>query len=128
MTVSFDELRARLERERDRLRHELDQLRGENTNSGEMTGAETSGYGNHMADDATETFELEKNLTLENNFRQHLNEVEHALHKFEEGTYGLCDVCGRPISLERLEALPHANLDIECKSRQESDRNARVHK
>jgi hypothetical protein len=45
-------------------------------------------------------------------------EVEQALHKFEVGTYGLCDICGQPIAPERLEALPWANLCLSCKTHQ----------
>jgi len=50
--------------------------------------------------------------------REHLREVEYALHKFELGTYGLCDVCGQPIEPERLGALPQASLCLSCKTRQ----------
>lgn len=50
--------------------------------------------------------------------REHLMDVEHALRKFEQGTYGLCDRCGQPIEPERLEALPQASLCLSCKTRQ----------
>jgi DnaK suppressor protein len=52
--------------------------------------------------------------------KQQLAEVEHALVKFDEGTYGICDNCGKEIAPERLEALPQAALCIKCKGRQES--------
>jgi len=69
-------------------------------------------------EEATETFELEKRLALEKRLRDQLAEVGHALHKFEEGTYGLCDICGQPIDPARLEALPQANLCLSCKAKQ----------
>ena len=47
--------------------------------------------------------------------------VEHALRKFEEGTYGLCDSCGQPIDPARLEALPQASLCLSCKAKQAKD-------
>ena len=50
--------------------------------------------------------------------REQLADVEHALHKFEEGTYGFCDSCGQPIDPERLEAIPEASLCIKCKAQQ----------
>jgi len=68
-------------------------------------------------EEATESFELEKRLALEKQLKDHLADVEHALHKFEEGTYGLCDSCGEPIAPARLEALPQANLCVECKAK-----------
>jgi len=60
--------------------------------------------------------------------KQHLREVEYALHKFELGTYGLCDVCSQPIKPERLEALPWASLCLSCKARQEKkNTNGKTH-
>ena len=75
-------------------------------------------------EEATETLELEKRLALENRIRQELAGIEHALQKFEEGTYGLCDNCGQPIAPERLEALPQASLCVNCKAQQA--KNAKV--
>ena len=49
---------------------------------------------------------------------QEMAGIEHALKKFEEGTYGLCDSCGQPIAPERLEALPQASLCLNCKAQQ----------
>jgi RNA polymerase-binding transcription factor DksA len=69
-------------------------------------------------EEATETLELEKRLALEKRIREQLVGVEHALHKFEEGTYGLCDSCGQPIDPARLEALPQASLCMNCKAQQ----------
>ncbi|MBA7610741.1 RNA polymerase-binding transcription factor DksA [subsurface metagenome] len=67
-------------------------------------------------EEATESFELEKRLALEKGIKDRLAEVEHALHKFENGTYGLCDACGQPIDPARLEALPQASLCLSCKT------------
>ena len=55
---------------------------------------------------------------MEKNLRGHLDEIEHALQKFQEGTYGLCDICNQPIDPARLEALPQANLCVSCKAGQ----------
>jgi RNA polymerase-binding transcription factor DksA len=52
-------------------------------------------------EEATESFELEKRLTLKKRMRDQLTEIEHALHKFELGTYGLCDICSQPIKPDR---------------------------
>lgn len=66
------------------------------------------GYSTHQADDASEVFEQTKNDALHDQLEWLLAEVEHALTKFEKGTYGVCEVCGKPIGDGRLEALPTA--------------------
>ncbi len=66
---------------------------------------------------ATECSELEKRLALLQRTREQLAEVECALEKLGKGTYGLCDSCGKPIPLARLEAMPQANLCLDCKAR-----------
>jgi len=48
-----------------------------------------------------------------------LKQVESALARFEDGTYGLCRDCGRPVDPARLEALPYAQLCLDCQSKQE---------
>lgn len=80
---------------------------------------EHAGYGDHLADDGTEMFERERALGQQQNFRDHLRQIEHALHKLDAGTYGVCDGCGRPINAERLLAVPEASLCIDCKMRLE---------
>ena len=75
-------------------------------------------------EEATESLELEKRLALEKQIREHLAGVEHALRKFEEGTYGLCDNCGQPIDPARLEALPQASLCMDCKAKNAKGRSS----
>jgi len=70
-------------------------------------------------EEATETLELEKRLALETRLRDLLTEMEHALRKFDSGTYGLCDNCGQQIDPARLEALPEVNLCLSCKAQEE---------
>lgn len=69
---------------------------------------EFSLYDNHPADVGSEMFEREKDLALYSLDRETLREIDQALERMEEGTYGLCTVCGQPIPLERLQALPQA--------------------
>lgn len=78
---------------------------------------ESLGYGNHMADDATEAFDQAAGLALRRNLEQTLRQVEEALDRFEAGTYGICQQCGQPIDLARLEALPYATLCLRCQQR-----------
>ncbi|MCX5999949.1 MAG: TraR/DksA C4-type zinc finger protein [Chloroflexi bacterium] len=115
MPATLDELRKRLNEERERLGKGLEQLRATAPAMGETR--EGSPYGK-KEEGAAETFELEKRLALEKRLTEFLGEVEHALHKMALGTYGLCDVCGQTIGMERLEVLPQANLCLACKTRQ----------
>jgi len=115
MTTNFKILRSRLETERERLIEELKQLKASANTTEERR--EGSPFGKRE-EEATETLELEKRLALEKRIREQLVGVEHALHKFEEGTYGLCDNCGQPIDPARLEALPQASLCMNCKAQQ----------
>lgn len=118
--MDYEPLRQKLDEERQRVERELSDLRS--TESGvraDGAAPESGGVGNHLADEGTQTFDLERSFAMQGNLESLLNEVQHALRKFETGTYGSCDECNRPIAYERLEALPHAALCIECKARQE---------
>lgn len=115
MAVTFDELRQRLKEERDRLIKQQEQNRAAAPVVGEMK--EGSPYGK-KEEGASEAFELEKRLALEKRLMVTLAEVEHALRKFEKGTYGVCDMCGQPVEIARLEVLPQANLCLNCKALQ----------
>jgi len=111
-------LRARLEGERKQLIGEMEQLKSTIRPADERR--EGSPFGKRE-EEATESYELERRLTLEKSIREQLAAVEHALQKFEDGTYGLCDSCGQSIPPERLEALPKATLCLGCKARQAKD-------
>jgi DnaK suppressor protein len=115
MTVGHNLLRSRLESMKKRLSGELEQLKSTVRPADERR--EGSPFGKRE-EEATESFELEKRLSLEKRIREQLAEVEHALQKFKEGTYGLCDNCGQPIDPARLEALPQASLCLNCKTLQ----------
>jgi len=108
-------LRSRLEAERKRLAEELEQLEASASSTNERR--EGSPFGKRE-EEATEALELEKRVVLEKRIKEQTAGVEHALHKFEEGTYGFCDSCGQPIDPERLEAIPAASLCIKCKTQQ----------
>jgi DnaK suppressor protein len=71
------------------------------------------------AEAGTATFEREKHLSIANNVQDLIDKSNKALEKIEEGSYGICESCGRPISIDRLKALPHALMCIECKKAEE---------
>ncbi|MBE3554502.1 MAG: TraR/DksA C4-type zinc finger protein [Thermicanus sp.] len=74
---------------------------------------ELSSLDNHPADTATELFEREKDLALFYQAESYLDEIDLALSRIEQGIYGLCEECGRPISEERLEVIPTARFCLE---------------
>ncbi len=115
MTTNHSILKSRLEAERKRLSEELEQLEASANPTDERR--EGSPFGKRE-EEATEALELEKRLVLERRIKEQIVGVEHALHKFEEGTYGFCDSCGQPIDPARLEAIPEASLCIKCKAQQ----------
>jgi len=115
MSVNLNLLRSRLEDEQKRLSEQSEQFKASTRPIEERR--EGSPFGKRE-EEATESLELEKRLALEKRIREQLAEVEHALSKFEKGTYSLCDSCGQPIEAARLEALPQAALCLKCKARQ----------
>jgi RNA polymerase-binding protein DksA len=115
MTIDFNILRSRLEGEKKRLLAELEQIKASAAPTDERR--EGSPFGKRE-EEATEALELEKRSALEKRINEQLAYIEHALHKFEEGTYGLCDNCGQPIDPARLEALPQASSCMQCKAQQ----------
>ena len=78
--------------------------------------SELSSYDQHQADMGTETFEREKDLSILEQVEAELADVEHALRRLDDGSYGTCEVCGKVIPDERLEAVPAARLCLEHQS------------
>ena len=81
--------------------------------SGEMP------FEEEYAASGTTTFERERDLSLSENVKDILKRVNEALDRIDNGTFGLCEMCGAPIPEERLKALPYANLCITCKQKEE---------
>jgi RNA polymerase-binding transcription factor DksA len=69
--------------------------------------------GQHPGDVATDLFERERDLGQLEQIERELREIDDALRRLDDGTYGVCEVCGRPIPDERLEAVPTARFDTE---------------
>lgn len=114
-----EDLRRFLEAERVRLSEELEAIE-ERLPEVELVGMDASGsYDEDLVDVASDTFEREKGLAIENSVQQLLRQVEEALARVEEGSYGICQMCEQPIHPDRLRALPYARLCIRCKEREE---------
>ena len=113
--VDIAELYERLKKEKAQLSEKLEQL--ENLGQPSAARREGSPFGKRE-EEADEASAFEKRLALEKRLGDSLVEVEHALQKYETGTYGLCDSCEQSIEQARLEALPQASLCLSCKTRQ----------
>jgi len=107
-TIDTAEYRKRLEDERARLTHAVDFLEKENPGSmtDELGELAEGGTDNHLGDTATAMYDRELDEGLED-----------ALKRIEDGTYGTCEVCGKPISAERLAAIPWVRLCIDDQRR-----------
>ena len=68
------------------------------------------GFDEEYADAGTYTFERERDLSLVDNVKDLIEKVQHALTRIDDGSYGRCEVCGKPIEAERLDALPYTTL------------------
>lgn len=78
-----------------------------------------SSHAYHMADQGTDTMDREMAFMMASKSGRFLYHIDQALQRIKDGTYGLCQSCGKPISAARLEAVPHARLCIKCKSAEE---------
>ncbi|HOT91045.1 MAG TPA: TraR/DksA C4-type zinc finger protein [Anaerolineae bacterium] len=115
MPANYNELHQVLLEQRQHLLSQLDTIAHTVREDG-------VGYSNHMADVGTEVFEQARDVSLARQLKRSLESIEHALSKFDDGTYGICEMCGAIIELARLEALPSAQYCMQCQSRREGTR------
>jgi DnaK suppressor protein len=113
--------RRRLEEERTRLQGIRDGIQREQEEGSAATSGELSSFDQHPGDSGTETFEMEKNVSLLEQVEDELQEIEGAFQRLERGTYGTCQACGRPVGEERLEAMPAARFCIDDQAKAERD-------
>jgi DnaK suppressor protein len=118
MSVDLDRVRRALEHERERLSSALATVNHDGSIS-EETGDLATGPGDGLADHATDTFMRELDGGLEENAEHLLGEIDAALARIDDGTYGICVACGRPIAEERLAAVPYAALCLDDKRARE---------
>src|ERR687886_1251132 len=119
MAVDTNRFRQLLEDERRRVQAALANLHADHPGSMADETGEDAVYDNHLADTATETYDRELDYTLEENSEHVLADIDAALKRIEDGTYGTCTNCGKQIPLERLEARPYATLCIDCQRERE---------
>jgi DnaK suppressor protein len=108
-----DQARERLLAERARLIQVRDAATRLSTSAAESAQRELSSADQHPAEQATETLERELDLGVLQSVESELMEVQAALERLEAGTYGICEICGKPIAEGRLEAMPAARYCVE---------------
>jgi RNA polymerase-binding protein DksA len=109
-------VRAEHEAEAKELRGEIDEAEEQTAELKRDAGSEGTG---DEADAGSKTFEREHEMSIAANSRDLLLQVERALARLDEGTYGRCENCGNPIPKARLQAFPRATLCVACKQREE---------
>jgi RNA polymerase-binding transcription factor DksA len=116
MTQNFDDAaaRKRLQSDQERVQGLIQELRDEGLDQTEADQVgDLSHLPQHQADEGSELFEREKDIAILEQLERELAEIEPALQRLDEGTYGIDEITGEPIAPERLEAYPIARTNIE---------------
>jgi RNA polymerase-binding protein DksA len=119
--MDADQARNALAEEKQRLegiRSDLDEGRAESQKDSLQ---EPSSYGQHQADVATEAFDREKDLSILDSIEGELADIEHALQRIDDGSYGTCEACGKPIGDDRLEAMPATRFCMDDQAAAENE-------
>ena len=120
MSIDTEHFRTALVDERERVEKALANLRDDHPGSLDEEVEEVAGTAdNHLGETASATLGREIDYTLGENSGEVLAQIDAALKRIEDGTYGTCVNCGREIVIERLETTPWASLCIECKRQAE---------
>lgn len=110
--IEIEKFRKRLETLRDQLTNSL-----KGSTAEVKTPDEATGYSQHQADQGTDDFD--RTISLEVTSKEYglLRQIERALQKIEENTYGVCDITGEDIPVARLEAIPYATMTVKAQER-----------
>lgn len=117
-----------LKRQKERLLHlrdgMLDSMSGvaRDTLRARAEGSEASAFGMHQADAGSDAYDRDFALSLLSQEQDALYEIDEALKRIEQGTYGICELCSKSIPHARLEAIPFARFTVDCQSQLEKQR------
>ena len=117
--IDTSRFRDLLVEERERVAAAIENLQEDHKGSLSEETGEDAVFDNHLGDTATETYDRELDYTLEENSEHVLADIDAALKRIEDGTFGTCTSCGKHIPEERLEARPWATLCIDCQRERE---------
>ena len=115
--------RSQLQKQLDLTQGNLDALAGDNLKRSPIEASgDISAHSTHMADQGTDNFDRELALNLASSRQESLYDIEDAIRRVDEGTYGACETCGGAIELPRLKALPFAKKCMACQNAAERGR------
>ncbi|MBI4115745.1 MAG: TraR/DksA C4-type zinc finger protein [Candidatus Omnitrophica bacterium] len=118
--IDLDHFKKLLEAARKKIAGDLTHLEKDSLNQSQRDASgDLSGYSFHIADMATDNFDREFNLDLASSEQQLLNQIDDAVRKIDEGKFGICEVCEKPIAQKRLIAVPYARFCLKCQSEEE---------
>lgn len=100
--------------ERKQLLSQLQQLTGSTDEGDELQNSAWTGYGQKSDENAAETAEYANSISLEKSLHERSEQIQRALAKIDDGSYGKCETCGNPIEEARLEAMPTATTCLTC--------------
>ena len=100
--------------ERAKLASEIKSIAQDASTSPRDASGDLSGYTVHMADMAADTFERELSMNIVSSEQEILYQIDDALKRLDEGSFGICQQCSQPVTMSRLKAVPYASLCISC--------------
>ena len=112
-------VKERLVQERAGFERQLHELESDSFNESQSEISGDAGLNEDFADAGTATFDRERDLSIRNNVLDLIDTVTRALQRIDDGTYGTCERCGKPIDAARIKAFPRVLLCLECKRREE---------
>ena len=119
--MDTEQAREHLEQERIRLGAIQEEMAANQNESESESLSELSSLDQHPADLGTETFNRERDLSILDSVEAELTDIEHAMARIEDGTYGICESCGKAIGADRLNAMPAARFCLEDQGRAEQE-------
>ncbi len=117
--AELNEFKALLLLRKKVLQGDVKTLEDEGCKKGTDAAGDLSTLPMHLADLGTDSFEQDITLGLMENESGELHEIEEALDRIKDGSFGLCESCKKKIPKERLKAIPYARLCVNCKKKEE---------
>ncbi len=106
---------------RDNILSEIEHISKNTRETQKESAGDLSAYTLHIADVASDNFQRELSLELASNERELLFQIKEALERIEQGTYGICVMCKKPIPKTRLKAIPYTQLCKKCQEKREKE-------
>ena len=112
--AQLKQFRQLLITERAKLADEIKSIAQDASKSPREASGDLSAYTLHMADMAADTYERELSMNIVSSEQELLYQIDDALKRLDDGSYGICSQCNKPITMSRLKAVPYASLCIAC--------------